>query len=196
MDGESMEITRLLQEVEKGDRQAVDDLYDAVYQQLRNLAAHHRAAWHGDETLNTTALVHEAYLKLVNSEHDGWKSRQHFFGVASRAMRHLLVDKARRRLTQKRGEGQQAVSLEEDMVSDSDISEDTATELLAVHEALEQLEQSHPRQARVVECRFFGGLQVDETGQALGISINTVHRDWALARLWLHRRLWDGEPSQ
>ena len=187
-----MEITRLLREADNGNREAREDLYELVYQQLRALAAHHRGNWHGDDTLSTTALVHEAFLKLVNSKHDDWQSRQHFFAVASRAMRHLLVDQARRRMTQKRGAGNRGESLEEELVADSVASAETAEELIAVHDALEKLEQSHPRQARVFECRFFGGLQVDETGEALGISRNTVHRDWNIARLWLHRRLWEG----
>lgn len=196
MKGDPMEITQLLKEVGGGNRLAIDKLYEAVYQQLRGMAAHHRAGWHGDETLNATALVHEAYLKLVNGQHSVWQNRQHFFAVASRAMRHILVDQARRRLTQKRGQGQQSVPLHDDLLGDATSGNDTAEELLAVHEALEELEQSHPRQAKVVECRFFGGLLVDETGEALGISSNTVHRDWNLARLWLHKRLWDGEPGQ
>lgn len=184
----AMDITRLLEAVERDEAGAADRLFREVYQQLRILSRHHRGHWRGDETLNTTALVHEAYLKLAGNDAPAFRNRRHFFGAASRAMRQILVDYARRRQAVRHGGGQQRLELDEQQAG-PELPDALAEEVLDLHAALERLEITHPRQARVVECRFFGGLQVEETCLALGVSKSTVKRDWELAKLWLFREL-------
>jgi RNA polymerase sigma factor (TIGR02999 family) len=184
-------ITGLLQAIERGDRTALESLFPLVYEELRILARRQRQAWHGNLTLNTTALVHEAYLKLVHQGRIGVTSRAHFFAVAATAMRHILCNYARDRQRQKRGGDVQHVSL--DNVDHAPIHiglSDEAADLLAeLDTALVRLEQLDKRQSRIVECRFFGGLSVEETAAALGISPATVKRDWTLARAWLYREM-------
>jgi len=185
-----MEITELLQAAADGDREAGEQVYAAVYQELRKAALRQRLGWHGDDTLNTTALVNEAWLKLAEGRSPQWESRGHFLAVASSVMRQLLVDKSRQRRALKRGGEAVHVELNEANTGDEHaLSDDLAEDILHLHEALNRLSRSHPRQARVIECRFFGGLQVEETSQALNISISTVRRDWELSKLWLHREL-------
>ena len=180
-----MEITELLRQVREGDRVAKDVLFAAVYSELRRLAAGQRRRRSASDTLNTTALVHEAYLKLVGNELASWNDRGHFFAVAAIAMRHILVDYAERRRAAKRGGGRPEVSLDDA----NPVAPEAAREILDLHEALGRLESEHPRQARVVECRFFAGLGVEETAQALDVSPATVKRDWAMARIWLGEAL-------
>jgi RNA polymerase sigma factor (TIGR02999 family) len=158
----------------------LDALLPHVYGELKRLARAARAGRAG-ETLSTTALVHEAYLKLAPSAGAGWEGRAHFFGVAARAMRQLLVDAARRRARVKRGGGGAAVTLDEG----GHAAPTRGDELLALDEALDRLAALDPRQARVVELRFFGGLTSAEAAEALGISVPTVERDWRAARAWL-----------
>jgi len=184
--GDAREIERLLLALKRGDESALDPLYEAVYEPLRQLAHARRLQWRGDYTLNTTALVHEAYLKLVGGRATAWQDRAHFFAAASRAMRHILVNYAARRRAAKRGGDLERVALDEQQPLADDA---TAEELLALDEALGRLQALSKRQTRVFECRFFSGLQVDETAEALGISPATVKRDWRLARAWLHRAL-------
>src|SRR5262245_31942823 len=164
--------------------QAVDDLYSATYEELRRLAARVRR---GDpsETLNTTALVNEAYLKLAGSPGVKALSRLHFKRIAARAMRQLLVEAARRRNSAKRGGGQIAITLDESIAANMHVSED----MLALDAAIEDLARLHPRQALMVEYRFFGGLDLNETVQALEVSESTVDRDWRAARAWLATEL-------
>lgn len=183
-----MEITQLLKDAESGDQASLDRLYQAVYAKLHTLAAEQRRNWHGNQTLNTTALVHEAYLKLVQLSNPAWRNRGHFFAVAGRAMRHVLVDEARRLNTVKRGENPQRVDLAE---TEAIMAEDDALaqDVLALNQGLDSLESRNPRQVRVFECRFFAGLPVSETSQTLGISLSTVRRDWELAKVWLERYL-------
>lgn len=180
---ERADITRLLEMARDGNDAAFDQLFEAVYRQLRALAHHRRERWYLDDTLNTTALVHEAYLKLVRQTQSHWRDRAHFFAAASRAMRHILINYAERRRAAKRGGPNTPESLEHNPVAD----EDTAEELIALDQALTTLEKLEPRQARVVECRFFAGLPVAETAKTLNISEATVKRDWALARAFLKR---------
>jgi len=185
-------VTRLLREVEAGDREAFDELVPLVYDELRVLARRHRRRWQGDESLNTTALMHEAYLRLAHQTAPQWNSRPHFLAVASRAMRQVLLDYAKRRHAAKRGGAQRAVSLDE--VGESLLAGDGAGDshsdaLLAVDEALSRLERQDALNARVVECRFHGGLTIEDTAEALGISPATVKRRWALAQAWLYREL-------
>lgn len=182
-------VAELLQAIDRGDRAALDELFSVVYGELNQLARRQRRAWHGDLTLNTTALVHEAYLKVVEQNKLPTQSRAHFFAVAAKAMRHILCNYARDRTRQKRGAGAPHVSLEtrHEVTTFVDLS-DGQTELLeALGESLQRLEGIAERQARVVECRFFGGMGVDDTAAALGISPRTVKRDWTFARAWLRR---------
>jgi RNA polymerase sigma factor (TIGR02999 family) len=182
------EVTRLLEAFQRGDRAALDALFPLVYEELRALAHRQRQRWHGDETLDTTALVHEAYLKLVDQSRASWESRAHFLATAAKAMRHILMNYARDRRAQKRGGDQPKLSLEalgEDFDGVIALSDDNAELLMALDAALKNLEQMNARQSRIVECRFFGGLTIDETAAALGISTASVSRGWALAQVRL-----------
>lgn len=184
------DVTRLLNalrpEAEGGAKlPAFDDAaFAQVYASLKHMARQQRARWRGNETLNTTALVHEAYLKLVGCG-ASYESRTHFLAVAARAMRHLLINYAESRCAQKRGGGQDHLPLEDDLL----ISEQRSEELLALDEALTQLQAMDERAARVVECRIFGGLSAEETAATLGITRRTVSRDWSAARSWLYSNL-------
>jgi RNA polymerase sigma factor (TIGR02999 family) len=180
-----VDITALLRAAGSGDRAAADRLFGEVYDQLRRGAEAQRRRWRGNETMNTTALVHEAYIKLVGGGSPGWRDREHFFAVAARAMRHVLVNYAERRRTAKRGGGVEPVPLDEA----NPVAEEAAEELLALHEALGRLERRNPRQGRVVECRFFVGLSIEETAEVLDVSAATVKRDWTLASAWLRREM-------
>jgi len=185
-------IDQLLQRLADGDREAFSRLLPLVYDELHRLAGQHRRRWSGDETLNTTALVHEAYLRLAGTSEPAWRSQPHFMAVASRAMRHILLDHARQQQRQKRGGTQQRISwheVEDALTSGGHVAEARAEALLALDEALRRLEQHDPRQSRIVECRFFGGMSIEETGEALGISPATVKRGWTMAQAWLHREL-------
>lgn len=179
------DVTRLLQAYAGGDRAALDRLLPVVYDELRTLAHARLRGERAGHTLNTTALVHEAYLELVDLDPVDWQSRAHFFGLAARLMRHILVDYAVRRKAIKRGGDRQRVDLE---TADA-VSEQRADDLLALDEALERLERTEPRRCRVVECRFFVGLSIEETAHVLGVSPVTVTRDWTAARAWLNREL-------
>jgi RNA polymerase sigma factor (TIGR02999 family) len=184
------DLTAVLRAVSSGDRSAVDVLFHAVYAELQRIAHGQRMKWQGDETLNTTALVHEAYLKLVRQDVE-WQGRAHFYAVAATAMRHILVNYAERRLAAKRGGGLPHIPLDEA----NPVPAEGAEDLLALNEALEKLRRLDERQSRVVECRFFGGLGIRETAEALGVSTATVERDWALASAWLRRALDDSAEA-
>ncbi len=180
-------ITGLLLAAELGDKAALEACFPLVYEELRAIARRQRAAWHGNTTLNTTALLHEAYLKLADQRSLGATNRAHFFAIAATAMRHILCNYARDRGRQKRGGGIQEVTLEnlELAAGNPDFSDDAAEVLALLGEALERLEKLDKRQSQVVECRFFAGLNVEETAVALSISPATVKRDWSFARAWL-----------
>ncbi|MFZ1936517.1 MAG: sigma-70 family RNA polymerase sigma factor [Thermoguttaceae bacterium] len=182
---ESSEITDLLRGLKAGDASVVDRLFTAVYQELRNLAGRFFRKEAKGITLQPTALVHEAYLKLVDQSAVDWQGRTHFFAVAAQAMRRILVDHARRRGAAKRGGHKARLSLEEDLVPDLEPSND----VLAVDEALSELAQFAPQQARLVELRFFGGLSVSEAAEVLGISKRSAEREWTMVRAWLRREL-------
>ena len=178
------EVTRLLDAWRNGDPQALNGLMPLVYAELHRIA---RRAWSSEKpgnTLQPTALIHEAYLQLIQSENSGVQTRSHFFAVASIAMRHILVNHAKASLSAKRGGGHVNVSLEE---AEPLLRE--AAEVVALHEALQSLQALDPRKSRVVELRYFGGLSIEETAEALGISTITVNRDWRLARSWLCREM-------
>ncbi len=184
-------VSELLSAVGRGDRAAFGDLFAVVYEELNILARRQRRMWHGDLTLGTTALVHEAYLKVVERERLPAESRAHFFAVAAKAMRHVLCNYARDRARQKRGGGAPHISLEPGMELSQHIqlTDDQTDTIRALDDALSKLERLAERQARVVECRFFGGMSVDDAAAALGISPRTVKRDWMFARAWLRREM-------
>lgn len=185
-------VTRLLAEWQGGDREAFDRLVPLVYEEMRGLARAQRRRWTGNETLDTTALVHEAYLRLVDQAAPDWKDRAHFLAVAARAMRHILIDYARRRQAEKRGGGRRRLSLDEiesALVGKRDAAGARDEALIALEASLVSLEAENERQSRIVECRFFGGMTIRETAEALGISHATVERGWAAAQAWLYRDL-------
>ncbi|MEZ4426021.1 MAG: ECF-type sigma factor [Gemmatimonadota bacterium] len=173
-------VTQLLRRAHAGDDGAFDQLFDVVYDELKRLAQAVRRSG-GSETINTTALVHEAYVKLTPSKQLSWADRSHFFGVAARAMRQVLIAAAEKKSAKKRGGGQAPVEFDEQLHGGL-VQPD---QLLDLDRALATLEAANPRQARVVECRFFAGLSVEETAEALGVSEPTVKRDWRFARAWL-----------
>lgn len=179
------EVTQLLLAWSAGDSAALDRLVPLVYAELHRLAKSYLRQERAGHTLQTTALIHEAYLRLIDANQVQWQNRAHFFGVAARVMRQILVAFARARGSQKRGGGAQQVSLDEALVLDAGLDED----LVALDEALEALAQFDARKAQVVELRFFGGLTEDEIAVALNISPETVRRDWRLAKSWLRMKL-------
>ena len=178
---QSHEVTQLLMAVTHGDEGAASKLIPVVYDELRKLAGSYMRRERTDHTLQATALVHEAYLKLVEQRSVNWQSRSHFFGVAAQLMRRILIDHARGHLAQKRGGEHRKVSLDDAVL----FYEQRADELLAVDDCLNRLEKIDPRQARVVELRFFGGLSVEEAAEVLAVSPKTVKRDWSVAKAWL-----------
>jgi RNA polymerase sigma factor (TIGR02999 family) len=183
-------VTGLLRSVQRGDRDALGALFPLVYQELRVLARRQRRNWHGDATLNATALVHEAYIRLVDQNAMVPESRSHFFAVAAKAMRHILCDYARGRQRLKRGGGVEHVPISDELDAlPIDVADEEAEQLAALDEALERLGQLNERQAQVVECRFFAGMNIEETAAALGLSPATVKRDWTMARAWLFREI-------
>ncbi len=184
-------VTKLLREMQEGDHESVNKLFRLIYDVLHARAHQQRRDWQGDFTLNTTALVHEAYIKMVDQSQASWKNRMHFLSVAAKVMRNLLVDYARRRNAGKRGGDVRKLSLDEMKIADEafTLTEERADELLALDAALERLAHVSPREAQVVECRFFGGMTIAETADALGIAPATVKRSWVLAQAWLFREL-------
>jgi RNA polymerase sigma factor (TIGR02999 family) len=179
-------ITRLLQAVERGDRQAAGDLLPLVYEELRDLASAKLSKERAGQTLQATALVHEAYLRLIGSQDaPKWDSRGHFFAAAALAMRRILVERARHRKRLKHGGGGQRVDLDPDMVGEKD----DRVDLIALDEALDRLEKHDARKAQVVMLRYFTGLSIEETAAAMELSPATVKTEWAFARAWLHREL-------
>lgn len=186
--GEAPTISQLLRDLSQGRREALDSLFPLVYDELRRIA--HGQLWgeRTGHTLNTTALVHETYLKLLKVEQVQWQDRAHFFAVAARLMRRILIDYARATKRDKRGGGAIRVPLEDA----PDLPAAHADDLLALEDALTRLEELSEPQCRVVECRCFAGMSVEETAVALGTSPATVKRQWALARAWLNRELGEG----
>ena len=178
-------VTQLLRAWRQGDAAALDQLVPVVYQKLRRLARHHMAGQRPGHTLQATALVNEAYMRLVDCEQVNWKDRAHFFAISARMMRRVLVEFARSRQYQKRGAGARKTSLDEGVIASPQRGQD----LVALDDALQALAAEYPRQAQVVELRFFGGLSVEETAEVLHVSAITVMRDWQLAKVWLAREL-------
>lgn len=183
----SQNITHLLKEWSEGDQHALDRLTPLVYEELRHQAARYLRRERPGHTLQTTALIHEAYLRLIDAKDVRWQSRAHFFAVAANLMRRILVDHARRRDANKRGGSQIRLTFDEVLA----VSKNSEVDLLAIDEALDKLAAIDEQQARVVELRFFSGLSVEETAAALGVSPKTVKRDWSVARAWLRREIGD-----
>ncbi|HEY0404844.1 MAG TPA: sigma-70 family RNA polymerase sigma factor [Pyrinomonadaceae bacterium] len=181
----SPDVTQILQEVSDGDRDAPARLMPLVYHELRRLADHYLRQERPDHTLQPTALVHEAYLKLIDQRRVDWQNRAHFFGVAAQLMRRILVDHARRHRASKRGGFQQKLTLDEA----ADYSQPRDVDLIALDDALNALAQLDARQSRIVELRFFGGLTIEETAEALSVSTATVKVDWNMAKAWLRREI-------
>jgi RNA polymerase sigma factor (TIGR02999 family) len=179
------EVTQLLLRWRSGDEAALRQLVPLVYDELRRLARLCLRRERAGNTMQTSALVHEAYLRLVNADQIDWRNRAHFFAIAAQVMRRVLVEEARKRNCQKRGGKQTRVDLDQTMT----VSVERGTELLALDEALDWLAQFAPRKRLVVELRFFGGLSIEETAAALNVSNDTVKSDWSTARLWLAQRL-------
>lgn len=184
----SPDVTGLLLAWGRGDQSAADRLVPAVYDELHRQAERAMRREGHEHTLQATALVHESYLRLVDQRRVEWRSRAHFFAIAATVMRRVLVDHARARLTAKRGGGAAPITLAGAGAGAADEGADEV-ELLALHDALERLAVIDPEQARLVELRYFGGLTIEETADALGVSPATVKREWALARAWLRREL-------
>jgi RNA polymerase sigma factor (TIGR02999 family) len=179
------EITQLLEDWSEGDDAALTKLFPLVYRELHRLASAYMRRERQDHTLQTTALVHEAYLRLVGQQNVQFQTRAHFFAVAARVMRNILVDHARGRGRAKRGEGQPSLPLGDVAV----MSDERADELVAVNTALDGLTAIDPRKGRVFELRYFGGMSIDEAAETLKVSPATVTRDWKMARAWLRREL-------
>jgi RNA polymerase sigma factor (TIGR02999 family) len=175
------DVTRMLTAIERGDPQAAEQLLPLVYQELRRLAAQRLAREAPGQTLQATALVHEAYLRLVGADDPGWENRGHFFAAAAEAMRRILVENARRKAALKAGGGRQRL----DLAEVAPAIEGTSLDLLALDEALAALEVRDPRKAELIKLRYFAGLTVEQAAAALGISVSTADNDWAYARSWL-----------
>jgi len=178
-------ITALLKRASAGDADAEREFAAAVYAELRRMAARYMRAERPNHTLQPTALVHEAYLKLIDQKNMNWQNRAHFYGVAANIMRHVLVDHARKVRAGKRAGQLNRVSFNEDLL----VSDDASAELLAINEALDRLRELDPREHTVVTMRFFAGLEFEEIAKMLGISLRTAKSDWTLARAWLRKEL-------
>jgi len=187
----SVEVTRLLQAWGNGDKAAFDRLVPVVYDELRRLANHYIGRERPGQTLQTTALVHEAYTRLVDYKRMRWQDRAHFFAVAAQVMRRILVERARSRQASKRGGAAVKVSL----AGAAAASAEPAADILALDEALKELAALDPRKSQLIELRFFGGLSIEGTAEVMGISPTTVQREWRVARSWLYRAISDGEAA-
>ena len=187
MSADSENVTQLLQDWSKGNQQALEELLPLIYNELRHLAHNFLYRERPGHTLQTTALVHEAYLKLIDQKDARWQNRSHFFAIASQAMRRILIDSARRNAALKRGGPQEKLSLEEA----PEVSSEPNAKLLALDEALTALAAIDPDQSRIVELRYFGGLTIEETAEVMKSSPATIKREWAMARAWLHQTLAD-----
>lgn len=185
------EVTQLLQEWANGDQAALEELVPLVYDELRRLASRYMRRERQGHTLQTSALINEAYLRLVDQKNVKWHNRSHFYGVAAQVMRHILVDHARSRSRAKRGGGFQIESLDEQAVITSE-----AAEVLALDEALKKLAEMDERKSQIVEMKFFGGLTTEEVAEVLNITSRTVEREWRKAKAWLNRAIVKGEMNE
>ena len=179
------QVTELLERWSLGDQSALDELTPLVYNELRHVAEAYLRRERPDHTLQATALVNEAYLRLIGQKHGRWQGHKHFYGIAARLMRQVLVEHARKHKAEKRGGGRVAVTLDHY----EDVGDNPEVDILAVHEALQRLARFDEQQARIVELRFFGGLSIEETAETLGVGHATIEREWAMARAWLRNEL-------
>jgi RNA polymerase sigma factor (TIGR02999 family) len=179
------QVTQLLIEWSNGNKAALDQLMPLIYEELRRLAHRHLSRERPDHTLQTTALVNEAYLRLVNRENVHWQNRAHFFAISAQLMRCILVDHARSLAYTKRGGGARKIEFDEAMI----VSEGRAADVVALDDALKELASFDPQQSSIVELRFFGGLTIDETAEALSLSPATIKREWVSAKAWLYNEL-------
>lgn len=185
MSENNSEITKYLRDWRDGKQSALDEILPSIYGELRQIARRYRSREHGEHTFQTTEIINEAYLKLVDQSQTDWQNRAHFFGVASRVMRNLLVDYARAKNFQKRGSGAEKVSLEDIAIFTPEPDE----RILALDEALKNLAKYDERKSRLVELRYFGGLSAAETAEVLGVSEITVKREWLKAKAWLYKEI-------
>jgi RNA polymerase sigma factor (TIGR02999 family) len=184
-EAQTHDVTQLLVDWSKGDQAALDKLVPVVEQELRRLAHHYMSRERAGHTLQTTALVNEAFVRLVHRQNVQWQNRAHFFGIAANLMRTILVDHARSHACAKRGGGAEKLELNEALV----VSQHKASEVIALDEALKELELIDPQQSRIVELRFFGGLTVEEAAEVMHVSPATIKREWSTAKAWLYREL-------
>jgi RNA polymerase sigma factor (TIGR02999 family) len=181
-------VTQMLRQVQAGNREALDELFPIIYKELRRLASSQLAGERSNHTLQPTALVHEAYMRLIDQHSVNWQNRAHFFSIAAETMRRILVNHAVQRNAQKRGSGVACIELDE-AISYHDQAADRELDLVLLDDALKQLEEFDPTQAKIVELRFFGGLTVEETAEVMKISESTVKREWRMAKSWLKTKL-------
>ena len=181
------EVTSILHALEQGDNKAIDRLLPAVYTELRRLAAYKLAQERPGQTLQATALVHEAYLQLVHASDQSWKGKDHFFGAAAEAMRRILIENARRKQSLKRGGGSQKLAFDEQDLAIEPPSED----LLALNDAIAELEETDKTKAQLVKLRYFAGLTMEQAAQVLDISSSTAKRHWSFVKVWLYRKIHD-----
>jgi RNA polymerase sigma factor (TIGR02999 family) len=179
------EVTQLLIEWSNGDKTALDKLMPLIHEELRGLAHHYMRRERSDHTLQTSALVNEAYIRLVNRKGVQWQNRAHFFAIAAQSMRSILVDHARSHAYAKRGGGAHKIELDEAMI----VSQERAAEVVALDGALKELAEFDPQQSRIVELRFFGGLTIEETAEVVKLSPATIKREWSTAKAWLYHQL-------
>jgi len=184
--GNPLDVTQMLKEWSDGNQNIFDKLMPLVYEELRRQASRYLRKERSNHTLQTTALIHEAYLKLIDQKNVEWQNRAHFFAIAAQAMRRILVDYARERHRAKRGGAAENLSLEKAAFI---VSKEKSLDLVALDEALTRLSKFDERQARIVELKFFSGLDIDETAEVLGVSNATVRRDWNMAKAWLHQEI-------
>ncbi len=192
MTSDSENVTRLLLDWSSGNQQALEELVPLIYKELRQLAHNFLYRERPGHTLQTTALVHEAYLKLIDQRDARWQNRAHFFAIAAQAMRRILIDSARKHAAAKRGGPREKLSLDEA----ADISLEPDSNLLELDEALNELAKIDPQQSRIVELRYFGGLTIEETADVMSVSPATVKREWTMARAWLHQELTESAVDQ
>jgi len=178
-------ITVLLNQISDGNNFAVEQILPLVYDELRRISSKYLSNEYRKNTFQTTELVHEAYIKLIGNQQISWQSRAHFYGIAARTMRQILVDSARKRKSRKRGSGSTKLSLDDVQV----VAGESDDQILALDEALKKLEEVEPRSSKVVELRYFSGLTIEETAELLNISPATVKRDWQFAKAWLYREI-------
>jgi RNA polymerase sigma factor (TIGR02999 family) len=182
----SNEITQMLIELTDGNQDVVNQILPHIYDELRRLAGSYLRRERSDHTLQPTALVHEAYMKLIDQRQVRWQNRAHFFGIAAQVMRRILMDHARKHKAEKRGGEADKLPLEDEILV---VSTDSSDQLLALDEALKTLSELDPQKAKIVELRYFGGLSIEETAEVMGVSVPTINRQWRMAKAWLYSQL-------